>query len=128
MSRLVTTSEAARELGISAKTLRRYEERGVLKPIRTMGGQRRYYLATLKAMLSSAEDTEEPTPPQPPLATATNATAATREPSVWDEVEEERASLEALKVRALRDDLLRSQRDDAERAERERKARAENEA
>jgi DNA-binding transcriptional MerR regulator len=58
MSRLVTIGEAARELGVSTKTLRRYEERGLLKPIRTMGGQRRYYLSA-SGLLASAEEDED---------------------------------------------------------------------
>jgi hypothetical protein len=125
MSRLVTISEAARELGVSAKTLRRYEERGLLKPIRTMGGQRRYYLSSLQELLSSAEDDEDdvapnapsPSVPKPPI----------RAPSVWDEVEEEKASFEALKIRSQRQGFVKSQQEDVERLQLERQARADAE-
>jgi hypothetical protein len=125
MSRLVTISEAARELGVSAKTLRRYEERGLLKPIRTMGGQRRYYLSSLQELLSSAEDDEDdfaPPAPKPPAPSP-----PTRQPSVWDEVEEERASLEALKIRAQRQGFVKAQQNDAERLQREQQAQADAE-
>ena len=125
MSRLVTISEAARELGVSAKTLRRYEERGLLKPIRTMGGQRRYYLSSLQELLASAEDQEDdivPTTPKPSIPKPT-----TREPSVWDEVEDERASFEALKIRSQRQGFENAQQEDAERLQREQRARADAE-
>src|SRR5688572_8691851 len=125
MSRLVTISEAARELGVSAKTLRRYEERGLLKPIRTMGGQRRYYLSSLQDLLSSAEDDEEDISPPAPRPSAPSPPM--RQPSVWHEVEEEKASFEALKIRTLRHGFVKAQEDDAERLQRERQARADAE-
>jgi DNA-binding transcriptional MerR regulator len=122
MSRLVTIGEAARELGVSTKTLRRYEERGLLKPIRTMGGQRRYYLSSLQEVLASAEDEEADVVPTSVKASAPQPPR--REPSVWDEVEEEKASFEALKIRAQRQGFLTAQQEHAERLERERQATA----
>jgi len=40
--RLYTPAEAAEKFGISRRSLIRYEEEGLIKPIRTPGGQRRY--------------------------------------------------------------------------------------
>lgn len=129
MSRLVTIGEAARELGVSTKTLRRYEERGLLKPIRTMGGQRRYYLSALQDVLASAvSDDDDASPASAPVtARSSPPSPPKREPSVWDEVEEEKASFEALKVRSQRDIFVRSQQEDAERAKRERQVQLETE-
>lgn len=42
MSGYLTASDAARRLGISAKALRLYEQRGLLKPLRTEAGWRMY--------------------------------------------------------------------------------------
>jgi putative resolvase len=46
-----TVSEAAELLGVSAKTLRRWDEEGKLKPRRTEGNQRRYDLEDLRPLL-----------------------------------------------------------------------------
>jgi predicted site-specific integrase-resolvase len=48
MNRLVGIGEAAKALGISISTLRRWEKEGKLIPERTIGNQRRYDLAKLK--------------------------------------------------------------------------------
>ena len=37
-----TTSEAAARIGVSVSTLRRWDREGILKPSRTLGGDRRY--------------------------------------------------------------------------------------
>ncbi|MDO5677498.1 MAG: MerR family DNA-binding transcriptional regulator [Propionibacteriaceae bacterium] len=37
-----TVGEAARKLGVSTRTLHRWEARGKIKPFRTPGGQRRF--------------------------------------------------------------------------------------
>lgn len=47
MERYLTASEAAARLGVSAKALRLYEERGLLKPLRTEAGWRVYGPAEL---------------------------------------------------------------------------------
>lgn len=47
MSKLVSIRVAAKALGVSASTLRRWEASGRLVPVRTEGGQRRYDLAAL---------------------------------------------------------------------------------
>ncbi|KKQ93205.1 MAG: hypothetical protein UT19_C0016G0018 [Candidatus Woesebacteria bacterium GW2011_GWB1_39_10b] len=44
---LLNINEAANILGVSTKTLRRWEEREILKPQRTKGGHRRYLLQEL---------------------------------------------------------------------------------
>lgn len=43
----ISINEAARLLGVSADTLRRWEEEGKISPERTEGGHRRYDVATL---------------------------------------------------------------------------------
>ena len=45
-------SDAAHYLGISPETLRRWDQKGILKPFRTKGGQRRYSIALLKSFQS----------------------------------------------------------------------------
>lgn len=47
MNKLVPIGTAARTLGVSTSTLRRWEARGRLRPARTEGGQRRYELSAL---------------------------------------------------------------------------------
>jgi excisionase family DNA binding protein len=47
MSNLVSSSQAAELLGVSTRTLLRWEEQGKLKPIRTEGGHRRYDVSEL---------------------------------------------------------------------------------
>ncbi|KGF80347.1 resolvase, partial [Massilia sp. JS1662] len=48
MSKLLSIGAAAKTLGVSTSTLRRWEAAGRLVPIRTEGGQRRYDLAALR--------------------------------------------------------------------------------
>src|SRR5487761_1398613 len=45
---LLTIQEASAYLGVSANTLRRWEEAGTVTPIRTVGNQRRYRLEDIK--------------------------------------------------------------------------------
>src|SRR5579872_2763140 len=47
---LYTIQEVASILGVSPKTLRRWEETGKIKPIRTVGNQRRYRLDDVKKL------------------------------------------------------------------------------
>src|SRR5258706_16463194 len=44
---LATIADAAKLLNVSTKTLRRWEARGVLVPIRTEGGHRRYEVSKI---------------------------------------------------------------------------------
>ena len=55
MERLVSISEAAKALGVSITTLRRWEASGKLAAEHTAGGHRRYDLAKLKPELFRAE-------------------------------------------------------------------------
>jgi predicted site-specific integrase-resolvase len=48
MNKLLPIGAAARALGVSTSTLRRWEASGKLTPVRTEGGQRRYDLAALR--------------------------------------------------------------------------------
>ena len=41
-SQFLNPSEAAKRLGVSAKALRLYEQRGLIAPVRTMAGWRIY--------------------------------------------------------------------------------------
>lgn len=59
MSRIIGISEAAKLLGVSVATLRRWEVEGKLVAEHTVGGHRRYDLAKLKPELFRAEDTSQ---------------------------------------------------------------------
>ena len=47
---IFTIQETANYLGVSPNTLRRWEETGLIKPIRTLGNQRRYRLEDIKRL------------------------------------------------------------------------------
>jgi len=49
----LTASEAARHLGVSISTLRRWSDAGHLQAYRTPGGQRRFTIEQLDAFLDS---------------------------------------------------------------------------
>ena len=51
----LTISEAARFLGVSLSTVRRWSDAGVLPSYRTPGGQRRYSREQLEAFLRSLQ-------------------------------------------------------------------------
>ena len=59
MNKLLTISEAAKALGVSAQTLRRWDREGKLKSERTKGGQRRYDISALRPELFRAADDAE---------------------------------------------------------------------
>ncbi|MDR0295773.1 MAG: IS607 family transposase [Prevotellaceae bacterium] len=48
MNKLLTISEASKELGVSVSTLRRWDKSGVLTPEKTASGHRRYDVSKLK--------------------------------------------------------------------------------
>ncbi|MBI4079165.1 MAG: MerR family DNA-binding transcriptional regulator, partial [Candidatus Levybacteria bacterium] len=60
-AQFLTIQEAASVLGISAKTLRRWDAQGKLTPIRTPGGQRRYSNEQLQKALGKNEEPEQKT-------------------------------------------------------------------
>lgn len=55
----LTTSEAARHLGVSLSTVRRWSDMGYLKGYRTPGGQRRFPVEELDQFVSSLESRPE---------------------------------------------------------------------
>jgi putative resolvase len=59
MNKLLTISEAAKRLGVSAQTLRRWDREGKLPSERTKGGQRRYDISALRPELFRATDDAE---------------------------------------------------------------------
>src|SRR3954454_23015296 len=62
----LTTSEAARHLGVSLSTIRRWSDMGYLRGYRTPGGQRRFSIEQLDDFLTSLEsDGPRRTPPPP---------------------------------------------------------------
>jgi excisionase family DNA binding protein len=52
----LTTSEAARHLGVSLSTVRRWSDMGYLRGYRTPGGQRRFPVGELDEFVSSLEE------------------------------------------------------------------------
>jgi excisionase family DNA binding protein len=56
VSRLgLTTSQAARELGVSLGTIRRWADLGYLRAYRTPGGQRRFNVEQIESFVRSLE-------------------------------------------------------------------------
>ena len=53
----LSTSEAARHLGVSLSTVRRWSDAGHLRGYRTPGGQRRFTVEQLDAFLESLSPT-----------------------------------------------------------------------
>ena len=51
----LSTSEAARHLGVSLSTIRRWSDMGHLRGYRTPGGQRRFSVEQLDTFLASLE-------------------------------------------------------------------------
>jgi excisionase family DNA binding protein len=51
----LSTSEAARHLGVSLSTVRRWSDSGHLRGYRTPGGQRRFTVEQLDAFLDSLQ-------------------------------------------------------------------------
>jgi len=47
----ISISEAAKELGVSTKTLRRWTDAGKIKYERSVSNQRRFYLADIKRLM-----------------------------------------------------------------------------
>ena len=62
----LTTSEAARHLGVSLSTIRRWSDLGYLRGYRTPGGQRRFSIEQLDDFLASLESDGPRRTPAPP--------------------------------------------------------------
>lgn len=56
MNRLLNVSQAANFLGVSAASVRKWSDAGLLLAYRTPGGQRRYSLAELEDFLWSMRE------------------------------------------------------------------------
>ena len=54
---LLTIQQVSEKLGVATKTLRRWEAKGVIKPQRTIGNQRRYTLADIEALKTGTRPT-----------------------------------------------------------------------
>ncbi|MDK2888957.1 MAG: putative resolvase [Thermoanaerobacter sp.] len=52
---LLTISKAAKKLGVHPNSLRNWEKRGLIKPVRLPGGQRRYSMDELNRLLQSGQ-------------------------------------------------------------------------
>src|SRR5437763_16544861 len=77
----LTTSEAARHLGVSLSTIRRWSDLGYLRGYRTPGGQRRFSVEQLDEFIDSLQSggpmRQAPEPTQPDEPTFTPETAFT---------------------------------------------------
>ncbi|MEW6107073.1 MAG: MerR family DNA-binding transcriptional regulator [Bacillota bacterium] len=57
---LLTISKAAKKLGVQPNSPRNWEKRGLIKPFRLPGGQRRYSTDELNRLLFSGQVSDEP--------------------------------------------------------------------
>ena len=48
MKKIINIQQAAEALGVTAQTLRNWDKQGKLKPVRTLGGHRRYRLENIE--------------------------------------------------------------------------------
>ena len=91
----LTTSEAARHLGVSLSTIRRWSDMGYLRGYRTPGGQRRFSIQQLDDFLQSLESgaplrqVTEPEPADEPTFTAESAFRTVEEPATFAEAVEQ---------------------------------------
>jgi excisionase family DNA binding protein len=53
---LLTTSEAAQIIGMSAESIRRYSDQGLLRSHRTPGGQRRFVRTDVEALAAERSE------------------------------------------------------------------------
>ncbi len=63
MSERLTTNEAAKFLGVSTSTLYRMEKQGLIEPVRTPGGQRRFLKEHLETYLAQSKTIKAPQNP-----------------------------------------------------------------
>jgi excisionase family DNA binding protein len=62
--RFLNVSDAASHLGVSAASLRKWSDQGLVPVYRTPGGQRRYALADLERFLDSMRQPATPAVPR----------------------------------------------------------------
>jgi excisionase family DNA binding protein len=62
--RFLNVSEAAAHLGVSAASLRKWSDQGLVPVFRTPGGQRRYAMADLERFLESMRQPATPAVPR----------------------------------------------------------------
>lgn len=60
MDMMLRMREASRLLGVTAETLRNWERKGLIKPVRTLGNQRRYSNAEIQRILEGKNQAEVP--------------------------------------------------------------------
>lgn len=58
MKKLFTISETAEMLGVATSTLRRWDEEGKFKSIRTFGNQRRYKISDIEKFIEGEYEQE----------------------------------------------------------------------
>ena len=58
MDKMISISEAGKVLGVTTRTLKRWEETGKLKVYRTLGNHRRYKLSEVEALFGLNEKEE----------------------------------------------------------------------
>src|SRR5258708_37826849 len=63
--KLLTVLEAAKYISVSADSLRRWDAKGLLTPIRTPGGQRRYTIEQLNEFVTKRKNKSLDAPPPP---------------------------------------------------------------
>src|SRR4051812_41090776 len=119
MTRSMTPRDAAKALGISPDTLRRWEREGLIQSARTPGGQRRYDQDEIQGLLRDG-GRHEPAPSAttatvqhfPQLTRSVDAEGtidrSSELPVYEHRVMEERAKLEVMKIRLEESDLLQS--------------------
>ncbi len=73
---MMTAGEVAREFGVHRKTITRWEQKGLLSCIRTLGGHRRYRASDIAALLSQPYNPRPSNLPAP----ATNPPASPAQP------------------------------------------------
>ena len=83
----LTTSEAARHLGVSLSTIRRWSDMGYLRGYRTPGGQRRFSIEQLDEFLESLES-GGPIAAEEPAFTGTSVFRDADEPTAFPAEEE----------------------------------------
>lgn len=93
----LTTSEAARHLGVSLSTIRRWSDLGHLQGYRTPGGQRRFSVEQLDGFIDSLQSGGPLAPPRigEPIRTPPRFAPRRAETEVAEEAEAEAGAAES---------------------------------